>query len=235
MSSPQGEAIELEGDLDSKPLTGERDLKRYPSASNYADMEDEVLHHSNTMDSSLRSKLQPYLIYFFIVPIILLFFVMLIVIIVVFLYKVNTHEQTPENPTITNTTCRPPPIFENPFNSNLKRFPFESSPLLLKSVKIFDGETFSNQNLDIFMKSGVIEKIKPSIEVTIAEEAGYKVIRQYQNYIVTPGLIDMHSHLGVYSLPGDVNANSDGNELTDPTLPMVCATFIFTVSLLTFN
>jgi imidazolonepropionase-like amidohydrolase len=33
--------------------------------------------------------------------------------------------------------------------------------------------------------------------------------------LVTPGFIDVHSHLGVYPRPG-VNAHSDGNEATDP-------------------
>ncbi len=32
---------------------------------------------------------------------------------------------------------------------------------------------------------------------------------------VTPGLIDVHSHLGVYAAPG-VDALSDGNEATNP-------------------
>lgn len=35
---------------------------------------------------------------------------------------------------------------------------------------------------------------------------------------VTPGLIDTHSHIGVYSSPG-VAANSDGNEAVAPTTP----------------
>lgn len=39
---------------------------------------------------------------------------------------------------------------------------------------------------------------------------------------VMPGLIDPHSHLGVYSLPG-VQANSDGNELTGPIQAQVRA------------
>ena len=39
---------------------------------------------------------------------------------------------------------------------------------------------------------------------------------------VTPGLIDTHSHLGVYPAPGDV-AHSDGNEATSPTTPQVDA------------
>src|SRR3546814_7815500 len=37
---------------------------------------------------------------------------------------------------------------------------------------------------------------------------------------VTPGVIDVHSHLGVYPSPG-VDAHSDGNEMTSPTTPEV--------------
>ena len=40
--------------------------------------------------------------------------------------------------------------------------------------------------------------------------------------IVTPGLVDMHSHLGVYSAP-HAKAHSDGNEMTAPTTPAVRA------------
>ncbi len=39
---------------------------------------------------------------------------------------------------------------------------------------------------------------------------------------VTPGIIDVHSHLGVYASPG-VGASSDGNEMTDPVTPNVWA------------
>lgn len=39
---------------------------------------------------------------------------------------------------------------------------------------------------------------------------------------VTPGLIDTHSHLGVYPMPG-ANAHGDGNEATAPTTPGVWA------------
>ncbi|MCB9743990.1 MAG: amidohydrolase [Alphaproteobacteria bacterium] len=41
-------------------------------------------------------------------------------------------------------------------------------------------------------------------------------------YFITPGLIDTHSHLGVYPSPG-ANAHSDGNEASNPTTPGVWA------------
>lgn len=40
--------------------------------------------------------------------------------------------------------------------------------------------------------------------------------------IVTPGLVDMHSHLGVYAAP-NTRAHADGNEMTSPTTPAVRA------------
>ena len=40
--------------------------------------------------------------------------------------------------------------------------------------------------------------------------------------IVTPGLVDMHSHLGVYAAPF-AKAKQDGNEMTMPTTPFVRA------------
>lgn len=39
---------------------------------------------------------------------------------------------------------------------------------------------------------------------------------------VTPGIIDVHSHMGVYAWPG-AGAHSDGNEMTDPFTPDVWA------------
>jgi imidazolonepropionase-like amidohydrolase len=40
--------------------------------------------------------------------------------------------------------------------------------------------------------------------------------------VVIPGLVDTHSHVGVYSRPG-VSANSDGNEMSGPVQPAVRA------------
>ncbi|NWP05681.1 amidohydrolase, partial [Escherichia coli] len=43
-----------------------------------------------------------------------------------------------------------------------------------------------------------------------------------QGKYVTPGVIDIHSHLGDYPSPG-VQANSDGNEMTGPVTAEVWA------------
>ena len=39
---------------------------------------------------------------------------------------------------------------------------------------------------------------------------------------ITPGIIDIHSHMGVYSAPG-VSTSSDGNEATSPVTAEVWA------------
>jgi imidazolonepropionase-like amidohydrolase len=45
---------------------------------------------------------------------------------------------------------------------------------------------------------------------------------QGEGWFITPGLIDTHSHLGVYPSPS-LRAHSDGNEMTSPTTPGVWA------------
>ena len=48
------------------------------------------------------------------------------------------------------------------------------------------------------------------------------VVIEAKGRVLTPGLVDMHSHLGVYSAP-HASAHSDGNEMTSPLTPMVRA------------
>jgi imidazolonepropionase-like amidohydrolase len=55
-----------------------------------------------------------------------------------------------------------------------------------------------------------------------APEREGAVVLDLEGRFVTPGLIDTHSHLGVYPSPGG-RAHSDGNEATKPTTPGVWA------------
>ena len=73
------------------------------------------------------------------------------------------------------------------------------------------------RNGAILLQNGKIAAIGP----TVNAPADAVVIDGAGKY-VTPGIIDDHSHLGVYAAPG-VDALSDGNEATNPTTPYVWA------------
>lgn len=65
-------------------------------------------------------------------------------------------------------------------------------------------------NGDVLIVDGKIS----AVGTQLTAPAGAKVIEANGRW-VTPGLIDVHSHLGVYASPG-VDAHSDGNEMVDP-------------------
>jgi imidazolonepropionase-like amidohydrolase len=64
-----------------------------------------------------------------------------------------------------------------------------------------------------------------AIGANVAAPAGAAVV-DGKGKFVTPGLIDTHSHMGVYAAP-HVIATSDGNEMTDPTTPYVFSEHAF--------
>ncbi|ELR24360.1 amidohydrolase domain containing protein [Acanthamoeba castellanii str. Neff] len=72
--------------------------------------------------------------------------------------------------------------------------------------------------VDVIVENGVIHQIGRNLD-----RAGATLIIDAQGRHVTPGLVDMHSHLGVYSFPEDAHATQDGNEMTGPTLPQLRA------------
>jgi imidazolonepropionase-like amidohydrolase len=67
----------------------------------------------------------------------------------------------------------------------------------------------------ILVENGKIKAVGPAVKIP----SGARVI---QAAVVIPGLIDGHTHLGVYSTP-NVEENADGNEMTNPVTPQVRA------------
>lgn len=107
-------------------------------------------------------------------------------------------------------------IAENPFPSTYH--PYGSVPTLIRGATILDGEGGRIDNGSVLLVGGKVEAVGGA---DLGAPEGATVIDAAGRY-VTPGIIDIHSHLGDYPSPG-VQANSDGNEATGPARPEVWA------------
>lgn len=87
--------------------------------------------------------------------------------------------------------------------------------LLVKAERIYTAAGDVIEDGKILIKGGKIVGVGKDI----SPPRGTKEIHAC---VVIPGLIDIHTHLGVYSLPM-VQENSDGNEMTNPITPQVRA------------
>ena len=91
-----------------------------------------------------------------------------------------------------------------------------ANPLLFQNATILTGDGERLDNASLYISNGRIEWIGAGTvtpDATVVDAAGKWI---------TPGLIDVHSHLGVYPSPG-VAAHSDGNEATAPVTAEVWA------------
>lgn len=95
--------------------------------------------------------------------------------------------------------------------------PLPSRPTAIVGAQVFTGTGALVENGVVLVKDGRIEAVGQGLAVP----AGYEVVDAKGKW-VTPGIIDAHSHLGVYPSPA-VPAHSDGNEATDPVTPQVWA------------
>lgn len=103
----------------------------------------------------------------------------------------------------------------NPFPSTYQ--PFESGVTLITGATVFDGVGGRLENTDLLLRDGRIAEVGTGLNAP----EGADVIDAAGRFI-TPGVIDIHSHLGVYPSPA-VNAHNDGNEVTSPVTAEVWA------------
>ena len=111
----------------------------------------------------------------------------------------------------------------DPFPSTYK--PFPSKPTLIQNVTIFTAAGPRIENGALLMRDGKIVAVASSgndAAITRELSGTEPVIIDGKGKYVTPGIIDVHSHMGVYAAPG-VESNSDGNEATSPATPQVWA------------
>ena len=98
--------------------------------------------------------------------------------------------------------------------------PLPSKPVLIVNATVLTGTGERIEQGSVLLLDGRVAELG-NAEQAIAAPEGSEVI-DAQGRWVTPGLIDVHSHLGVYASPG-VKAHSDGNESTSPVTARVWA------------
>jgi imidazolonepropionase-like amidohydrolase len=105
---------------------------------------------------------------------------------------------------------------ENPYPSTYKPYPGE--PTAIVGATVFDGTGGEITNGTVLLRDGKVVAVG---DARLAVPEGFRRIDGTGKF-VTPGVIDIHSHLGVYASPS-LQAHSDGNEATAPTTPQVWA------------
>jgi imidazolonepropionase-like amidohydrolase len=103
----------------------------------------------------------------------------------------------------------------DPFPSTYK--PFPSKTTVIKNATILTAVGPRIEGGSVLLKDGKIAAVGKDIAVPADA-----VVIDGTGKFVTPGLIDDHSHLGVYPAPG-TEANSDGNEAVRPNTAYVWA------------
>ena len=95
--------------------------------------------------------------------------------------------------------------------------PIASAPTVLRHATVLIGNGQRLDNADVLLRDGKVQALGTGLQApadAIEIDANGKW--------VTPGLIDVHSHLGVYASPG-VDASADGNEVTAAVTAQVWA------------
>lgn len=105
-------------------------------------------------------------------------------------------------------------INKNPYPSTYKALPLQTT--LIKNATVLTGTGSRLDNADVLMVDGKINQIGKDL---VAEGA---VEIDANGKWITPGIIDVHSHLGVYPNPS-VESHADGNEMTSPNTSEVWA------------
>ena len=94
--------------------------------------------------------------------------------------------------------------------------PDPSPKILIKNGTLLTGTGVLLERSSVLIENNRIVSVGSDID-----ETGATVIDAEGKWI-TPGIIDIHSHMGVYPAPS-LRSNSDGNEATSPTTPDVWA------------
>jgi len=124
----------------------------------------------------------------------------------------TTAQQTPATQQPQTGTA---PFVANPYESTYK--PFPSRTTVIRNATILTAAGPIIERGSIVLQGGKIAAVGQSVNVP----ADALVIDATGKWI-TPGIIDTHSHMGVYAAPG-IESLQDGNEMTNPNTAEVSA------------
>lgn len=116
------------------------------------------------------------------------------------------------------TTLAQKPLVElnpNPFPSTYT--PLPSQPIVIRQATILDGIGGRIDKGMILIEEGKVKAIGETVPIPTNA-----ILLNGTGKWVTPGIIDNHSHLGVYPTPA-THSHSDGNEMTQPVTAEVWA------------
>ncbi len=102
-----------------------------------------------------------------------------------------------------------------PFQSTYE--PLPPTNTIFRNANIYDGEGNELIDTDLIIKDGKVV----AIGIDLPSSSDLEEIDATDKWI-TPGIIDIHSHMGVYPAPS-VKTSSDGNEATSPVTAEVWA------------
>jgi imidazolonepropionase-like amidohydrolase len=98
-------------------------------------------------------------------------------------------------------------INKNPYPSTYT--PLSSTSTLITNATVLTGTGERIEEADVLLVDGKVQQVGKDLS------ASADVTIDAQGKWVTPGLIDVHSHLGAYPNPS-VESHQDGNEMTSP-------------------
>jgi len=126
--------------------------------------------------------------------------------------------QTDAPRTASAQAPRTPPrtYSRDPFPSTYKAYP--GTVTAITGATVFDGEGGRIDNGTVVLADGLVQAVGGAD--TAIPEGATRI--DAAGKWVTPGIIDIHSHLGDYPSPS-VEAHQDGNEVTGPVRPEVWA------------
>ncbi|KAF8897047.1 hypothetical protein CPB84DRAFT_1836987 [Gymnopilus junonius] len=111
----------------------------------------------------------------------------------------------------------PPSNFHERVESD--RYEAGTPPILLKNATIWTGRVSGHEVVvgDIFLDKGLIKEIG-DVKQSMLDSYKDILVLEAEGAWITPGIVDMHSHLGVDSVP-ELRGSGDTNSLKGLVLP----------------